>query len=111
VRAMVLTDGETFSGVAGCKIVDLADSLEGDDVDAAVKDGDCVVLVVFDGSEGPALPERPVFSAPERERICALLEEHAALHQRLSTLSHATEAEQAVYARDAELIRRVAAVL
>jgi hypothetical protein len=30
MRAMVLNDGETFTGVAGCKIVDIPDDWDGD---------------------------------------------------------------------------------
>lgn len=39
---MVLNDGETFTDLAGCKIIDVDDNVEGDDIDVAVKE-------VFDG--------------------------------------------------------------
>jgi hypothetical protein len=43
-RYMVLADGETYTQVAGCKVVDVDPALEGDDVDEAIKarcrDGD-----------------------------------------------------------------------
>jgi hypothetical protein len=38
MRAMVLNDGTTFSDVSGCKIVEIDDTIEGDDIDAAIED-------------------------------------------------------------------------
>lgn len=111
MRAVILNDGETFSGVAGCKLVAVADGIAGDDVDAAIKAGAYTLLHEFRGDEAEPVGGSCGFSGPERERLRALLAEYASLSERIATLAHATTAEQVVYGRDAELLRRQARLL
>ena len=105
MRAMLLNDGERFTALAGCKIVDVDDALDGAEVDAAIKAGRCVVVREFDGSDaGPLAPA-------ERERLRALLAEYAGLHERSATLTDLTAGEREAHGRDAELLRRHAALI
>lgn len=37
-RIMVLNDGETYTSLAGCRIVEIDDNIETDDIEPALKD-------------------------------------------------------------------------
>jgi hypothetical protein len=105
MRAMVLNDGETFTALAGCKIVDVEETLDGDEVDAAIKAGHFIALLEFDDFDAGAL------TALERARLRALLEQCAGLHERSASLTHIPAAERQAHSRDAKLLRRHSAVI
>ena len=107
MRVMILNDGATFTALAGCRIAELDDALEGDGVGAAVKAGAYTVVHEFDD----AAHASGEFEADERERLRALLDEYATLCESSARLAHRTPIQRHGHCRDAALLRRQGALV